>query len=337
MLLKADDPRLCWHGTISQEANNGTVKPWRLPCDQLDFFHPGLQFQAAKTADVRLSVATDSPFITLKLKLNELGLNDFKIDLVIDNEIIATEIVDEQSGTFCFEQLDGQYQVIELWFPPNFGFELQSVEVADGATIAEVQDLRPKWVTYGSSITHCSGAGSPAMTWPAIVARKMDLNLTCLGYGGQCKIDPMMARLVRDLPADIISLKLGINTHDAHFTDRTFSAAVIGTIATIREKHPQTPMVVCSPIWSPPRETVAPGTGVPLVLMREIIEQAVKTFQQHGDQQIYYIDGLKLFGPAYHTMLPDDLHPNATGMETLAENFIKEVFEKQQIGVNLKG
>ena len=336
MLLNANDPRLSWHGTISQESVGGTIKPWRLPYDQLDFFHVDLQFQAAKTAGVRLSVATDSPFIALKIKLNELGESAFKVDLVIDNEIIATEIMDPQSGSVRFEQLDEQYQVIELWFPPNFGFELQSVEVADGATVAEVQDLRPKWVTYGSSITHCSGAGSPAMTWPGIVARNMDFNLTCLGYGGQCKIDPMMARLVRDLPADIISIKLGINTHDNHFTDRTFSAAVIGTIATIREKHPQIPLVVCSPIWSPARETVAPGTGVPLVQMREIIEAAVCTFKKHGDQHIYYIDGLKLFGPEYHALLPDDLHPDAEGMKVLAENFINEVFKQYAIDVKQK-
>ncbi|MCF6175450.1 MAG: GDSL-type esterase/lipase family protein [Victivallaceae bacterium] len=336
MLLNANDSRLSWQGTISLEEHDGMIKPWRLPCKELDFFHADLQFQAAKTAGVRLSLATDSPFIALTAKINELGEGDFLLDLVVDNEIIATEVMDKQNGTVRFEQLDGQYKVIEIWFPPNFGFELQSVEVADGVAVAEVQDSRLKWVTYGSSITHCSGAGSPAMTWPAIVARELDFDLTCLGYGGQCKIDPMMARLVRDLPADIISLKLGINTHDGHFTDRTFSAAVIGTIATIREKHPVTPLVVCSPIWSPARETAAPGAGVPLVLMREIIEHAVAVFKQHGDQHIYYVDGLKLFGPENHALLPDDLHPDAAGMIVLAENFIKEVFEKHEIDVNLK-
>lgn len=332
MLLNANDPRLCWQGTISEQADRGTIKPWRLPCDQLDFFHVNLQSQAGKTAGVRLTVATDSPFIALKIKLNELGEDDFKVDLVIDNEIIATEIM-AASGNIRFNQLNEQYKVLELWLPPNFGFTLQAVEIANGATVAAVQDLRPKWVTYGSSITHCSGAGSPAMTWPAIVARKMDFNLTCLGYGGQCKIDPMMARLVRDLPADIISLKLGINTHSGDFSERTFSAAIIGTIATIRENHPLTPLIVCSPIWSPARETAAPGTGVPLTQMRDIIEAAVKTFKQHGDKHIYYIDGLKLFGPENHALLPDDLHPDAKGMEILAENFISEVFKQYAIDV----
>jgi GDSL-like Lipase/Acylhydrolase family/SsfX3, N-terminal domain len=336
MLLNANNHCLSWGGVISLAEHDGTVKPWRLPYDQRDFYDESLQMQGKKTAGVRLSLTTDSTFIALTGIVNQPVEEDFLVDLVIDNEIIATEIMDKQSGTVRFEQLDGQHKVVEIYFPPNFGFQLQSVELADGATVAEVQDLRPKWVTYGSSITHCGAAGSPAMTWPAIVAREMDLNLTCLGYGGQCKIDPMMARLIRDTEADIISLKLGINTHAGDLTERTFSAAVIGSIAIIREKHPETPLVVCSPIWSPARETVAPGSGVPLVKMREIIQQAVATFKKHGDQHIYYVDGLKLFGPANHAMLPDDLHPDAEGMKVLAKNFKHEVFEKYAIDINNK-
>ena len=52
------------------------------------------------------------------------------------------------------------------------------------------EDARPKWVTYGSSITHCRTAESPSQTWPGVAARQSGLNLTCLGYGAVATWNP---------------------------------------------------------------------------------------------------------------------------------------------------
>ena len=334
MLLNADDHRISWQGAISLEKHGNTIKPWRLPYSELDFYDTGLQIKAAHSSGVRLSFATDSPTIVLNGKINldkskDYEFEDCKFDLVITNEIITTATADSTECRVTLQRSNNQYQVVEVWFPVNANFTLHSVELADNAVVATIEDSRPKWVIYGSSITHCYMADSPALTWPARVARKLNLNLTNLGYAGECKIDPMMARLVRDTPADIITLKLGINTHDGNFIERTFSAAIIGTITTVREKHPNIPLVICSPIWSPPRETS--GNGVTLVQMRELIAAAVEIFQHHGDNHIYYIDGLKLFGPKNHSMLPDDLHPNTSGMGVIAENFIHELLTTHKI------
>ena len=48
-----------------------------------------------------------------------------------------------------------------------------------------------------------------------VVARDQNFNLTCLGYGGQCHLDSMVARMIRDLPANFISMCLGINIQGA--------------------------------------------------------------------------------------------------------------------------
>ena len=62
--------------------------------------------------------------------------------------------------------------------------------------------------------------------------------------------------MIRELPANYLSLKLGINVHNAASMNiRTFRPAVIGFVHIVREKHPDTPLVVISPIFSPPRET----------------------------------------------------------------------------------
>jgi len=73
-----------------------------------------------------------------------------------------------------------------------------------------------------------------------------------LGFAGQCMLDPFVARTIRDLPADVISLKVGINLVNADsMTDRTFGPALHGFLDQVRDGHPDTPILLVSPIHCP--------------------------------------------------------------------------------------
>jgi len=335
MFVKADDSRLVWEGVVSLEKNNGSVTPWRIPHEDKDLF-PTEAFheQAAKPSGGRLVLKTDSE--SIKLSGTPVGEGydvappGCQVDLCIDNKIIQTQIFDDNNEVL-FAGLPAGNNAVELWFSPSYPITVHGIELEDGCSLEKIEDKRLKWITYGSSITHSVRAASPAMTWPAIVAREMDFNMVCLGYGGQCKVDPMIARMIRDMDVDFISLKLGINVHGADLSPRTFPAAVIGTIAIIREKHKDTPLVVCSPIYSPPREDTPSSVGNTLKDMRDSVKKAVESFQKRGDKNIYYVDGLKLCGPELIDYLPDELHPDAKGMEFMADNFINEIFKKHKI------
>ena len=90
---------------------------------------------------------------------------------------------------------------------------------------------------------------------------------------------------------------------------RTFRPAVIGFVHIVREKHPDTPLVVISPIFSPPRETTPNAAESTLTQMRVEVAEAVDAMQDRGDTNLHYVDGLDLFGPDLAHLLPDDLHP----------------------------
>ena len=212
---------------------------------------------------------------------------------------------------------------VELWLPQQGNFRVVALRIPTAATASRFTDGRPRWITYGSSITHCGAAHSPSRTWPATCARTADVNLTCLGFGGNCNLDPLVARAIRDQPADAINLKLGINMMASH-NKRTFIPAAIGFIATIRDGHPTTPIVVTSPIFSRPRETANPafaamptafqhGHAFTLVEHREALSDLVQVLRARGDHNIHYRSGLELFGEADEPMLPDLLHPNGDG------------------------
>ena len=323
MNVDLDDRRLGWHGAVSVQRGDGFVQPWRIPYAQRVLFPPDLLHErAAMPAGVRLAFRSDTSFVA--------GQADpypeaSPIDVAVDGVVVGSADW-ASSGTFRFDGLPSGWKTVELWLPQFGAFRLRALDLSDGARIEPFEDERPRWVTYGSSITQCRTAASPTQTWPAIVARERGLNLTCLGYGGQCHLDPMVARMIRDLPADYISICAGINVYGAaSLGPRAFAPALIGTVRTIREGHPDAPIALISPIFSPPREATPNAVGFTLRAMRLEVANVVETLRAHGDRDVHYVDGLELFGPELAALLPDELHPDAEGYRRLGANFLRVV------------
>jgi hypothetical protein len=173
------------------------------------------------------------------------------------------------------------------------------------------------------------------------------MELLILGLAGHCMLDPFVARTIRDLSVDRISLKVGINLVNGDtMRDRTFVPALHGFLDTIRDGHPDTPILVVSPIYCPSAET-APGPTVPgpdgrfvtvggleelrltcltLTKIRTAIADIVAARRSAGDAHLHHLDGLALFGPDDADDLPDDLHPNPAGYVRMGERFAAHAF-----------
>ena len=329
LLISPTDPRLAWEGAISLETTDEWARPWRLPHDRLDLFPSTdddmLVGRAAMPAGVRIAFRTDATEVAGAVVTD---VTTSPLDLRLAGDAVASVPLAGHES-FHFAGLPGVDKLVELWLPQFGEFRLRRLELTDGATLAAPDpavDPRPRWVTYGSSITQCRHAASPTRTWPAIAARALGLHLTCLGYGGQCHLDPLVARLIHDLPADYLSICVGINVYGAaSLGPRAFRPAILGFVETIREKHPETPFAVISPIVSPPRERSENAVGFTLERMREEVRSAVETLRARGDRHLCYVDGLDLFGPDLAHLLPDDLHPSAEGYRLLGERFVRLV------------
>jgi len=323
-----------FEGAVSVAEVDGGLLPYRLPWEERRLHHFALADGAALMASgVRLRFATEAQ--TLELTFAPLpphwtGLGHH-FDLTIDGELIAGCPTPAGSTAARFSLPRGE-KTVEIWFPqgaPVTLFELR----ADGACRV-VPDPRPRWTTYGSSITHCVRAHSPARTWPAIVARKRGLNLTNLGYGGQCHLEALAGTMIRDLPADLITLKLGINTIGGSMAQRVFYPAVTGLVRLIREKHPAIPIALISPIAYPPNEQTSNAVGVTMEGMRRDIEEAHRQLVALGDEHLIYVNGLEIFDEALLAHYSDDqCHPGADGIEVMAERFDHAVMERLPVPV----
>ncbi|MYE10274.1 MAG: lipase [Gammaproteobacteria bacterium] len=276
---------------------------------------------------------------TLSTASSVLG-NNIRLDLANPGRY---EVERGDADTLVFEGLDEGTKTCELWLPHNAYVELRGMVVDGGATLEPAPaDTRPRWIHHGSSISHCMEADEPALIWPAVAARAAGMSLISLGFGGQSQLDQFVARTMRDAPADIVTVKVGINIVNMDsMRERVFGPALHGFLDTLREGKPDTPIAAISPIYCPSAET-RPGPTVPdgngkfitvdgfeeyrvgcltLTRIRELIAEAVETRRSAGDAALHYVDGLELFGAEDADDLPDDLHPNPAGYVRMGERF----------------
>jgi len=309
-----------FRGAVSLEQTEDGVKPWRIPYREYPLFPPdGLGHTAEMAAGVRMRFASDTTEAAIELAPSETAR---KLDLVYGDGLPQSLTLQPGESIATFAGLSEGEKLIELYLPQHAPAIVRSLRIEAGASWHVPEDSRPKWVAYGSSITQCAGALSPSRTWPALVARRFGLDLTCLGYGGNCHLEPMVARMIRDREADVISLCAGINIYGGggSLSRRTFRAAMIGFVQIIREKHPDTPIALLSPIWAPRCEDTRNALGFTLREMRTEIEEAACSLAACGDRHVRYIDGLTIFGPELAAYLPDQLHPDGTGYTLMGQS-----------------
>jgi hypothetical protein len=173
------------------------------------------------------------------------------------------------------------------------------------------------------------------------------VELVNLGFSGSALLDPFVARVIRDTPADLISLKLGINLVNLDvMRRRALGPAVHGFLDTIRDGHPTTPLLVVGPILCPIHEHT-PGPAMPdlsalaegrlsftatgdagdptrltLTGIRDDLSRIVEQ-RRASDPHLDYLDGRELYGEAdaAELPLPDALHPDAATHRLIGERF----------------
>jgi hypothetical protein len=359
-------------GALDIHRTEAGIVPRRLPAwtrpQVPDAF---MDMMVTMPSGVRLELRTDSEAIELDVMITRFRLSGGRtrqstFDLVIDGEapitratsegnVLVVDLADRSNprfepggpATIRFDGLGTGMKACELWLPHNATVELRDLRVDDAATVGALVRRRARWVHHGSSISHCSEAEQPTGTWPAVAARLSDVELVNLGLGGNCHLDQFVARTMRDIPADFLSIKVGINVVNMDsLKERTFVPALHGFLDTLREGRPHTPILVVSPIICPsaedhPGPTVPDGAGryttvsiepeirtgsLTLRRMREVIATVVEARRALGDGNLHHLDGLELFGAEDLGDMPDELHPNPAGYQRMGERFFTRVF-----------
>lgn len=365
-------------GALDLERTEHGVRPHRLPARARAQCADGqLAMAEAQPSGVRLVFRTGATAIELDALRTKTayqgapprpdGVYDLLVDgrlagqesvtggnvLMVDMTAGTAEIRPGPVGTVRFAGLPEGVKDVEIWLPYNETTEL--VALRTDVPVGPAPDRgRKVWLHHGSSISHGSDAASPTTTWPALAASLGGVELINLGLGGSALLDPFTARAMRDTPADLISVKIGINLVNTDLMRlRAFTPAVHGFLDTIREGHPTAPLLVLSSVLCPIHEDT-PGPSAPdfsnlsegrlqfkaagdpaeraagkltLNIIRETLSSLVEQ-RSADDPNLYYLDGRSLYGEQdfAELPLPDQLHPDAATHRRMGDRFAALAF-----------
>jgi lysophospholipase L1-like esterase len=220
-------------------------------------------------------------------------------------ELIGSGVTVELDGDGELTWVDGDDRSIG-YLPLTAGVRVVAIE-GD----VEPAPPQPRWLAYGDSITEGWITSTPAQAWPAVAGRWRGLDAINMGYAGAARGEIVSAEHIAELAADVITVAHGTNCWSR--TPHTAAMVAEGMRAfldVVRQGHPETPMIVVSPIVRPDAEATPNRLGATLVDLRNAIEDVAA--ERHD---VSLVPGLPLVTPE---QLPDGIHPADEGHAAIA-------------------
>ena len=354
------------------------VRPVRIPAAAWQKFPPhgeNLRAVTMQASGVRIAFETTSTRVTLRVRCTRFQVEDFlgarnqfvaevgerevgRVESPVD-AILKVSLAGDRAqllgagepSEILFDALPAGPKRVVIWLPQGMIIDL--IGIRGDATISAAEPLRrPVWIHHGSSISHCVETPSPTGVWPVIAAKEAGLDVVNLGFGGQCMLDPFVADAIASTPADVVSLKVGVNMVGARsFDQRTFAPALHGFIDRVRVGHPDTAIVLAASILWPGSEDTPGPSDVEFLRdgslrcftagAKEDVPKGALTLQESrhhvahvagvraaAGEKIHYLEGLSLYGPqdTKRFTLPDSLHPDAELYAEIGQRFAHAVF-----------
>lgn len=206
----------------------------------------------------------------------------------------------------------GSEDRVVVYLPEGMKPTVLALDAVDGDIAPAPR--QPRWLCYGDSLAEGWIASGPAAAWPAIAGRRFGLDHVNLGYAGSARGEIVSAEHIAKLPTPaVISVSHGTNcwTRTPHSVEQ-MTANTRAFLDVLRQGHPDTPIVVCSPVLRPDAETTPNRLGATLVDIRRAIE-AVAT---EAGVTVVSGDGILTAG-----QLPDGIHPGDDGHRVMADAF----------------
>lgn len=314
----------------------------RLPLQVAEQVSEGVLKLHVRTAGGRVRFKTDSSCVAIRaIQPNKnlmphmpfLGSSGFDLYETVNGKYIYKgSFTPPVNRTDRYESIvkfgSSKMRDLTINFPLYDGVNDLFVGIEPGAVIEKGDAYRSELpiIYYGSSITQGGCASRPGNCYTNIITRNLNLDHVNLGFSGNGKGEPVMAEYISAQPMSLFFYDYDHNAPDAAHLAKTHEAFFL----TIREKHPDLPIIMASRTDTPKTPAIAEDT----LRRRDVILRTYVNAIKRGDEHVKFIDGTEVFKEALKLGIPadsctvDGVHPNDLGFACMAEVFggaIKEM------------
>jgi hypothetical protein len=169
-------------------------------------------------------------------------------------------------------------------------------------------------VFWGTSITQGGCASRPGMVHTAILGRRLDRPVINLGFSGNGRMEPEVARLIAEIDAAAYVVDCLPNIGAAEVAERTEPLVHI-----LRKAHPETPIVLVEDRSYSDSFLVA-AKRERNETSRKALQAAFEKLKKEGVANLYYLEGEHLLGEDNEGTV-DSSHPTDLGFWRQADAF----------------
>ncbi|MEE1050231.1 MAG: SGNH/GDSL hydrolase family protein [Monoglobaceae bacterium] len=300
----------------------------RIPKEIAETVSEGVAALCSNTSGVRIRFCTDSPYIAINAVLPNLckfphmplsGTSGFDLYKEIAGKqfFVGAYIPSPENETQCegiiyTDNTTGKSVNYILNFPPYNTVNKLCIGLKNGSKL-ETPDAyynEKPIIFYGSSITQGGCASRPGNIYQNILSRELNMDYISLGFSGSAKAEEEMAKYMASLEVSAFVCDYDHNAPDAEYLKKTHFALY----KTVREINPELPYIMISH----PNEKINDA-----VERRKVIMQSYIKAIDHGDSNVFFIDGDSLFaGYEYDGCTVDNCHPNDMGFYRMAQGML---------------
>lgn len=206
-----------------------------------------------------------------------------------------------------------------LYLPLYKPLEALAIGVTPGARVEPVLSTRKPIVFYGTSITQGGCANTAGADYVSAIGRLMDYDTYNLGFSGNGKGEPEMARLIAEVDAAMFVIAYSTNCEVAEL-----QATLPEFVRIIRKRHPLTPIVLQSGVaFSATRWNQT--LRLKNLTRRDLIIRYYIEARDRGDLNLYFIDGEGLLPPSISGTTVDGLHPTNAGFTLMTQQYVPQL------------
>ncbi len=195
-----------------------------------------------------------------------------------------------------------------------------TAQIPVGVRLEFVGDAQGLEIDYACSTAdvgyRAEGAGTTFSAWrgdveiAAATASVEDDEGTAV-HAGAARGEIASAEQIAASRAEVIAIAIGTNCWTRIPHGRAyFREGLLALLSIVRQGHPQTPIVVASPVLRPDAEATVNRLGATLADLREEVEAVVTGLARGGAEDLHLVRGFPLLTA---DQLPDGIHPGDDG------------------------
>lgn len=319
--LSWEDIKAIVHGVVRTEVIDGKLRLLRFTQEEETLYQMRSEISYVRTfatAGVKLVFKTNSKRLGMTVDVFAASSRMYYVHSIIVNNRrigeLSGEIMDgsEATSSGYFDLGEGS-KLVEIFFPWSVASQIRELWLDDGAWFTPVRQKR-KALIYGDSITQGYDAQKPENAYISILAKQMRMDILNKAVAGETFCPDLAACRNEGVP-DVIWIAYGTND----WYNNTESQIIKDSrdfLMKIRDRYPQTEIILLAPIWRADCNEKRPGGDI----------RRLSVYFRQLAQEIENVKMIDCFDfvphdPKYYSDLY--LHPNDEGFAVYADGIWK--------------